>query len=295
MNLPAAIHSALTKHLGAPIDAVEILAHASTGTMARIDAAGERYMLKWLQPRAFDPAILDPCAAEAHGLNVIAATAAIRVPVVVASGTADASPYLLTEWIETAPTRTEAGAVLGSSLAALHRHTTPNYGLDRTNYCGASVQYNAQSTSWLDFYREQRLVPQMRWAAERGLLPARRQQRLAWLIDHLDRWIGAQPEPPSLIHGDLWGGNWLVAADGEPVLIDPAVSYSHREAELAMCRLFGGFPQTFFDAYDEAWSPLPERAERLPLYQLYHLLNHLNVFGESYGGRVDAVLARYAG
>ena len=100
---------------------------------------------------------------------------------------------------------------------------------------------------------------------------------------------------PSLLHGDLWGGNWLVGASGEPVLIDPAVYFGDREAELAMCHLFGGFPGSFFAAYDALWPPAPGRAERVRLYQLYHLLNHLNLFGEGYGGQVDAILRDFVG
>ena len=115
------------------------------------------------------------------------------------------------------------------------------------------------------------------------------------LVDHLDTWLEPRPEPPALIHGDLWSGNWLIDRAGAPVLIDPAVSYSHREAELAMCRLFGGFPDAFFAAYDAAWPPAPGRDDRLPLYQLYHLLNHLNLFSEGYGGQVDRVVHRYVG
>ncbi|HSH81210.1 MAG TPA: fructosamine kinase family protein, partial [Herpetosiphonaceae bacterium] len=144
-------------------------------------------------------------------------------------------------------------------------------------------------------FRERRLRPQMDLARAGGRLPATRERLLDRLLERLDRWIDHRPEPPSLIHGDLWGGNWLTNTNGRPALIDPAVYYGHREAELAMCRLFGGFPDTFFAAYDEAWPPLPGRDERLPLLQLYHLLNHLNLFGEGYGGQVDGVLRRYVG
>jgi fructosamine-3-kinase len=114
-------------------------------------------------------------------------------------------------------------------------------------------------------------------------------------IARLEEWIDDQAVQPSLLHGDLWGGNWLISTNHQPVLIDPAPYYGDREAELAMCHLFGGFPAHFFHAYNEAWPPASGRDERIPLYQLYHLLNHLLGFGESYGAQVDRVLRRYVG
>jgi fructosamine-3-kinase len=115
------------------------------------------------------------------------------------------------------------------------------------------------------------------------------------VIGSLDRWIGEADCQPSLLHGDLWGGNWLVSAAGEPVLIDPAVYYGDREADLAMTRLFGGFPPAFYGAYEEVFPLASGHAEREPLYRLYYLLCHLNLFGESYGGSVDGILRGYGG
>jgi fructosamine-3-kinase len=223
----------------------------------------------------------------------------LRVPEVYAQAeaTSDCPAFLLMEWIEsrTGTDRNKAGAALGYRLALLHRQTSGEYGLDYDNYCGASVQLNGWYASWLDFFRERRLGAQTQMAQAAGLLPPERGRKLARLLDVLDTWIDDRPEPPSLLHGDLWSGNWLIDGDGEPVLIDPAVYYGHREAELAMCRLFGGFPPDFFAAYDAVCAPLPGRDERLPLYQLYHLLNHLNLYGESYGRQVDQILLRYVG
>jgi fructosamine-3-kinase len=223
----------------------------------------------------------------------------VRVPDVYAAATAegDCPACVVLEWIDSATDadRRRAGERLGYALAELHGRSAPAYGLDYDNYCGASVQLNGWRDSWLEFYRERRIKPQVECAAHAGLLPHERRRRLDRLIERLDRWLDARPEPPSLLHGDLWGGNWLVDATGKPAIIDPAVYYGHREAELAMCHLFGGFPQSFFEAYDAVWPPLPGRDERLPLYQLYHLLNHLNIFGEGYGGQVDRLLQRYVG
>lgn len=223
----------------------------------------------------------------------------MRVPHVLAAETAegDRPAFLVIEWIDAAPKpdRDRAGELLGAGLAALHRHSAPAYGLDHDNYCGPTLQINEWRSSWIAFYRECRLQPQIERAQRAGLVPKTRSDRLGCLLDRLDHWIPDNLEPPALIHGDLWGGNWLIDSADQPVIIDPAVSYSHREAELAMCHLFGGFPASFFAAYDDAAPPAAGRDERLPLYRLYHLLNHLNLFGAGYGAAIDDVLRRYVG
>jgi fructosamine-3-kinase len=134
----------------------------------------------------------------------------------------------------------------------------------------------------------------MELAGQNGRLPRPRAQRLQKLLNQLDNWLPAHPSA-SLLHGDLWGGNWLATAAGEPALIDPAVYYGHREADLAFTELFGGFPAAFYAAYQSAWPLENGYEERKDLYNLYHLLNHLNLFGEGYGGGVDSILHRYAG
>jgi fructosamine-3-kinase len=179
-------------------------------------------------------------------------------------------------------------------LAAQHRVLSPSFGLDDDNFIGANPQPNQRSDNWLTFFREQRLGFQMELARRNNLLPAQRARRLETLLNRLGDWLPAQP-PASLLHGDLWGGNWLATASGEPALIDPAVYYGHREADLAFTELFGGFPAAFYTAYKAAWPPDPGYKERKDLYNLYHLLNHLNLFGEGYGGSVDSILQQYVG
>jgi fructosamine-3-kinase len=177
----------------------------------------------------------------------------------------------------------------------MHRATAGAYGLDHDNYIGATPQPNGWMPSWRDFFRERRLRFQAELARRNGLLPAERASRVERLLDRLDRWIDDALVRPSLLHGDLWGGNFIVGPGGGPALIDPAAYYGDREADLAFTRLFGGFPDNFYRAYAAAW-PLPAGwQDRRDLYNLYHLLNHLNLFGESYGAQVDAVLRRYVG
>jgi len=299
MTLPPALASALAATLDAPPGDVRPVHGGDISRAARFTAAGLPYLVKWHErPSASPPGWPDMFTAEAQGLARLAEAGVIRVPIPRAYAAAqdDCPAYIVLEWIEPGyGDRREAGARLSRALAALHRVTAEAYGLDHDNYCGATPQANGWMDSWIAFYAERRLGWQMDLAGHAGLMHRERRRRLERLIDRLERWIDEAAVRPALLHGDLWGGNWLVAANGEPALIDPAIYFGDREAELAMCHLFGGFPGDFFRAYDEAWPPAAGRDDRLPLYQLYHLLNHLNLFGEGYGGQVDVVLRRYAG
>ncbi len=295
MSLPSPLSRALHQALGAPPRNVRAMHGGDINRAARFQASEGTYLVKW------NPAPLPGMfAAEAKGLVLLAEAQAIRVPkpFVHAARTDGCPAYLVMEWIEPAGSghgQHAAGITLGRGLAEQHRVTAPAYGLDHDNYCGSTRQANDRLDSWIEFYGQRRLGFQMELAAEQGRLPPARRKRLELLIARLDRWIDENAAQPSLLHGDLWGGNWMIASRGEPVIYDPAVYFGDREAELAMCHLFGGFPSSFFRAYDESWLPAPGRDERVPLYQLYHLLNHLNLFGESYGRRVDGVLRHYVG
>jgi fructosamine-3-kinase len=200
--------------------------------------------------------------------------------------------FIALEWLGQGAASDTSAAALGRSLAALHRVTSAEYGLDHDNFIGANPQPNTPHANWITFFRENRLGFQMALAGEKGYLTSRRARLLERVLAHLEEWLPAQP-PASLLHGDLWGGNWLTTASGEPALIDPAIYYGHREADLAFTHLFGGFPPAFYVAYRQSW-PLDEGHEaRQDLYNLYHLLNHLNLFGESYGSGVDSILRLY--
>jgi len=235
---------------------------------------------------------------EAEGLALLRRAEAIAVPEPLYAGEIPGrgGGMLALEWIETGPARPETIEALGAGLAALHRSTSPDgrYGLDRDNYIGLLPQANGRRDSWIAFYRDARLLPLAKRAEERGLLPKGRRDALHRLLDRLDRWLPERPAA-SLLHGDLWSGNWLAGADGRPWLIDPAVYYGDRECDLAFSELFGGFPVRFYAAYREAYPVDPGYGERKPIYQLYHLLVHLVLFGEAYGPSVDRVLRRYAG
>jgi fructosamine-3-kinase len=257
------------------------------------------YLLKW-HPNPPPGMFLH----EARGLQLMDATQMVRVPLVLAAAEVsdDHPAYIVTEWIAPARGAPRHGdqAVLGAQLAAMHRNgvspqTPPAYGLDHDNYLGTMPQYNGWHTDWVSFYRERRLRPQMEMAQRNGYMPAARQRGLERVMARLERWLGGVERRPALLHGDLWGGNVIAGPQGEPVLIDPAVSYGDREAEIAYTQLFGGFDSRFYQAYQEAWALPPGSEERCDLYNLYHLINHLNHFGEAYGAQVDAVIQRYGG
>jgi fructosamine-3-kinase len=247
-------------------------------------ASGRNLFVKWhWQP---PPGFF---SAEAHGLMLLAETQSLVVPEPLAWG----DRYLIMQWLGRGRHAPSVVAdALGEGLAAQHRLTARTYGLDRDNYCGPTPQRNEQTGDWANFFATRRLGVQLELAAERDRLPKPRRQKLEKLIDKLADLLPARP-PASLLHGDLWGGNWLVTADNRPALIDPAVYYGHRETDLAFTELFGGFPTRFYQAYEAVWPLEAGYGERKQIYNLYHLLNHLNLFGERYGHSVDAVLNRY--
>src|SRR6478735_6247863 len=235
----------------------------------------------------------DMFVAEARGLAWLAEAKALRVPAVLAaSGANDLTPFLALELIRTKPTRTpDFDERLGRGLTALHRHGTPAFDLDHDNYIGRLPQKNTFAITWAEFYRVRRLSPQLRAAADAGLAPARLRSSFERLFAQLESLCGP-PEPPARLHGDLWGGNLIADDLGAPCLIDPAVYGGHREIDLAMMKLFGGFAPHVFAAYKEAFPLADGYRERVALYQLYPLMVHVNLFGGGYLAQVEAVLAR---
>lgn len=224
---------------------------------------------------------------EARGLEWLRAADALRIPAVLAVADDVEGPrFLALEYLEPGRHDSTFDEKLGRGLAALHRAGAPAYGFDHDNYIGSLPQSNRAHPTWAAFYREERLLPLVRRAIDRRALPTSETAKFDRLFSHLESMVGPS-EPSSRLHGDLWGGNLHADGRGQPCLIDPAVYGGHREIDLAMMRLFGGFGSRVFSAYREAW-PLAEGHEkRVALYQLYPLLVHVNLFG---GGYADSAL-----
>jgi len=228
---------------------------------------------------------------EAAGLNALARTATVRVPKVVSCGATDGGAYLALEWITLGTPTKASEALLGEQLAWQHRQTSAQFGWERDNTIGATPQPNTWCEQWVTFLRERRLLHQLDRATTKGA-EARIVERGRKLCELLDAFFSSYRPVPSLLHGDLWGGNWGTDDDGLPVIFDPAVYYGDREADIAMTRLFGGFGHAFYTTYQSTW-PLDQAAgTRSTLYNLYHVLNHFNLFGGEYLARAETMIDR---
>lgn len=233
---------------------------------------------------------------EAEGLAALAAVGSLRVPKEVRVGEAAGTRFLAMEAVASGRPGVEFFADFGRRLAEQHRVSAgARYGFDKDNYIGSTPQPNPWTDDWVEFFARHRLGFQLNLATRRGLADRELRRLGERLIGRLSDWLAGTGEPPCLLHGDLWSGNYMVDEAGAPVLIDPACYYGQREAELAMTELFGGFHADFYAAYDEAWPLPPASGTRRRIYRLYHLLNHLNLFGGSYRGQCVELLRGLVG
>ena len=228
--------------------------------------------------------------AEAEGLAELRKADAVRVPEVYDVGTNADGAYIEMERLVLERGRERDAAALGEQLAALHRHTAALHGWHRDNTIGPTPQRNPQTDDWIAFFRQHRLRFQLE-LAERNGYSGELQEMGQHLAEGLEDFFEGYDPEPSLLHGDLWAGNWGVA-DGVPVIFDPAVYYGDRESDIAMTQLFGGFGSAFYREYERTWPLAPGSTERLELYKLYHVLNHLNLFGSGYLGRAQELLRK---
>lgn len=232
--------------------------------------------------------------AEADGLRELAAAGAIKVPEPVASGLAGGQAFIVMENLPLGSSG--SGELLGRELAALHRVSQERFGWFRNNTIGSTPQSNTLTDTWIGFWREQRLGAQLKMAAARGRDGALQRKGERLLADFPALFAGYDPAP-SLLHGDLWSGNYAFCRDGTPgggvpVIFDPAVYYGDRETDIAMTELFGGFGRDFYDAYNEDWPLDAGYRVRKTLYNLYHILNHYNMFGGGYGSQAESMIER---
>lgn len=288
MILPPQIRIELEEHLRAAIGsdaAIDDIAPVAGGCIspaARIRTPrGDTWFVKWSagdMPRGL-------FHAEAHALEALVACAAVRVPAVL--GVRES--WLLLEWLEPGRSGAATWTRLGAELAEMHRVQADAFGSAEDNFIGPLPQANAWSESWPEFWRAQRLQPQL--ARARSHFQSTELSRFDRLFDALDPILGPiQDEGPSMLHGDLWSGNVHIMADARAALIDPSLYYGHREVDLAMAALFGGIARACFNSYEENWPLRPGWAQRRAVYQLYYLLVHVNLFGSGYVPQTLAAL-----
>ena len=251
-----------------------------------LESSDQRYFLKLNQPD-----LVSMFEAEVQGLEAIQATATVRVPAPICWGTIHDIAFLVLEYVAMGRAHAAAHKIFGSQLAELHKVTGLKFGWHRDNTIGSTPQVNTYTDTWIDFLREHRLGFQLRLAADKGIDNATvtTGERL---LDALDDFFRCYTPTPSLLHGDLWSGNFSVGSQGEPVVFDPAVYFGDREADIAMTELFGGFDRGFYDSYADRWPLDAGYKMRKTLYNLYHVLNHFNLFGGGYEGQVKSMLHR---
>ncbi|MFN3875801.1 MAG: fructosamine kinase family protein [Flavobacteriales bacterium] len=279
----------LSVHLGRPTD-VEMATPVGGGSINdayRLETDAGRFFVKVNSADRF-PSLFE---AEADGLRRLHQAGALRIPQPIAHGEDHEDAYLLMDWIEGGLKGGAFWEELGRGLARLHGHSATRFGLERDNYIGSLRQINTAEADWPAFYIKHRLEPLLKMARDHRRLEAGISFRFERLFAKLDRLFPS--EPPALLHGDLWSGNLLCDAEGRPVLIDPAVYFGHREMDIAMTRLFGGFDTEFYSAYASE-CPLERGWEdRVDLCNLYPLLVHVNLFGGGYAAQVESVLRRF--
>lgn len=288
--LMQAISESLSEETGEAIELqwVRDLHGGDINQAALIRSGRTNWFLKY-HTRAPD----DMFTAEAQALAEISAQKCIKAPLPITLGVAGDTAWLVLEYLEL--TTRGPAALLGEQLAALHGVSSNHFGWKRDNYIGSTVQVNTSSDSWTEFWVECRMRPQLALAEAAGFGPGL-MSKAEKLLTEMHHFLGEHQPKASLLHGDLWSGNKAFTGDGQPVIFDPASYYGDRETDIAMTELFGGFDQDFYSAY-RAHYPLPDGYSlRRDLYNLYHMLNHLNLFGRGYLSRcinmIDSLLAQ---
>lgn len=284
MTPSKAIISIVEEHLADTITGSRFVSGGSINIAYELQTAGGKYFLK-VNHKALYPGMF---AAEAEGLNLLTKTKTVKVPVIVLQGDAGNESFLLLEWVDAKRGSVQATQNLGAQLAQTHRSTADAFGLDHDNYIGSLPQSNRKHSKWSDFFIQERLQPMVSLAADKRLLEYADAGNFEKLYTKLPELF--EEEAPALLHGDLWSGNYLTTTADEPYLIDPAVYYGHREVDVAMTTLFGGFSNEFYTDYNESFPLGKGWQQRTDLWNLYPLLVHLNLFGAGYLDRVrDAV------
>jgi len=283
------VHQALIhKILGNDVKAITPLSGGDINAVYRVSLANQEGVIKLNQASKF-PEML---AKEKHGLELLAASNTVKVPEVWGQELQGDWQYLWLEYISSGNCTHFFWDNFGRKLAELHSTSTSLFGLETDNYIGSIVQVNTQMNRWADFFVNCRLIPQLKRAVDNKVINRDELRRIEAIANYCeDLW---PVEPPALIHGDLWSGNYLVGENQVPVLIDPAVYYGHREMDLGMMLLFGGFDDRLFDVYRSVFPLESGWRSRIPYNQLYPLLVHLNLFGRGYLGQIHAIVRQFS-
>lgn len=287
--IPDSVRRHISESVGKNIESETSISGGSINQAAKVTLTdGRNCFLKW--NRSADPAMF---IVEDKGLKLLnSANTSLRVPNVFATGkTEDGVGFLLEEFIAEGQSKPDSARQFGRALAALHNHRKNRFGLDHDNYIGKLPQSNNWHENWIDFFVDERMQPQLKMATDAGKLGSD-------TVAHFESMYKKLPdifpdEPASLLHGDLWGGNYFFDEHGQTTIYDPAVYYGHREIELAFTHLFGGFPSTFYRAYKETYPLESGFSQRKDLYNLYPLLVHTNLFGGNYARQVKGIVKRF--
>lgn len=286
----SAIPVEVTQHLSElrfEIQSFSFVGGGCINSGGRLKTSQGDFFLKWNSARKF-PGMFE---SEARGLNILRQPSVVHIPAVIATASLKDWQFIVLEFIAEKKKSSHYWKNLGQQLAMLHKQSAPTFGLDHDNYIGSLRQINHPQKNWIDFFIEQRLIVQIEWAINNSTMSASTAHQFDSLFKKLPELLPV--EKPSLLHGDLWSGNLIADDRGEPCLIDPAVYYGHREAEIAFTSLFGGFASGFYESYNENFSLSPGFFERSDVYNLYPLMVHVNLFGGGYLTQVVSILRQF--
>lgn len=285
--IPQSLINIIERKLGTNVTRFSSVSGGSINHTFKLETSGKNYFLKYNDSKRF-PGMFE---AEAKGLQLLHSTNTVYIPEVLATAEAEGKSFLLLEWVEAGKRGKDFWKNFGAQLAKLHRNSSGKIGLDHNNYIGSLPQSNRQHSTWNSFFIQERLEPQLKLAITHQKLAHQLIGKLANLEKQLADII--PDEAPALLHGDLWSGNYITVLDGSACLVDPAVYYGHREMDLSMSRLFGGFDPEFYESYHEHFPLEKDFGMRIDVHNLYPLLVHVNLFGGSYIQQVNNILSKF--
>jgi fructosamine-3-kinase len=267
---------------------VGIVGGGSINDARKIDTTSGSFFAKINSDEAY-PGMFE---AEAKGLVFLKENSSFNIPIPLGTGVTEGVQWILMENINRAVKSEDYWEKFGQRLAEMHRHSNSHFGFDGDNYLGSLRQLNEKKDSWPEFFSEMRLKPQLKWAKENGEATTEMLRLFEKVFNRIENIF--PKEPPAAVHGDLWTGNFMTGSDGEAVIFDPAAYYGHREMDLGMSKLFGGFDKRFYEAYHDAYPLEKGWEERIHIANLYPLMAHVNLFGGSYTSQVVNILRKYA-